>query len=806
MRGVCSGLLPVALLLSTLCSALPARAAGDPYVGIGSEVSDNPPGLRISVVPGAPGDLCGLRTGDVITAINGKAFSDTPDVPFQQQLTDALKGTQVGEAVAFTVYRDAPQLSLALGGQPYASDFPLQELPGLIAQATEGQSVALTAVKQAQTLEIKVTLGARPESLGPPFPPNGQLGCNVEDAHPGVRRFLDQLIDKRGIRADCDDLRTRLDKRASPQDGYKLSRVAYLLRDGLKSEAVARAISDTVAGEAGWGADGYFDTQYYIADLLDLRRPVAGRGNAPSGVSAEQHLDYIQQVLETAAGHVRAAFANFTGDERKFLAEQRGQLTEIFAKGNYVEQEDDNPQRIRGNLRLIELAKKIDYGELTLGQLTLAQLANAQYLVALREDLTRQFADRINDEDLLTRDTPLGKLIISGAGHSWRQGEAPALLIDLGGNDFYTTTAGSGTSLEHPAGVLIELGGDDAYESTTPYSQGSGSLGCGLLIDAAGDDEYIGLQWAQGCGFLGMGALLDFSGNDTYRGEELCQAASIFGSGVLIDYAGDDRYEGQMKCQSFAGAHAVALLIDVAGNDYRYAKGKYPTNYGDAGIFDSWSQGCAQGFRGYASGGIAALIDMAGADYNEAGNFSQGGGYYFGLGILHDRGWEGDRYIGSRYDQGFSAHQAVGVFLEDGGDDYYTTRQAVAQGLAWDECCTVFIDYAGNDTYEGGTGFSQGASAHNSLCVMWDRGGRDTYRYPSGQARAGGNDYHGGTSLSLFIEEGGEEDVYNCPQSSNGLVTGWKEHGFFADLPASLGSALKGDAWQALWVDTPESK
>ena len=56
-----------------------------------------------------------------------------------------------------------------------------------------------------------------------------------------------------------------------------------------------------------------------------------------------------------------------------------------------------------------------------------------------------------------------------------------------------------------------------------------------------------------------------------------------------------------------------------------------------------------------------------------------------------------DHYIGSRYDQGFAAHQAVGTFLEDGGDDRYRTRNAVNAGLAWDECVTLFRDAGGSD-------------------------------------------------------------------------------------------------------------
>ena len=170
----------------------------------------------------------------------------------------------------------------------------------------------------------------------------------------------------------------------------------------------------------------------------------------------------------------------------------------------------------------------------------------------------------------------------------------------------------------------------------------------------------------------------------------------------------------------------------------------------------------------------------------EAGNFSQGGGYYYGLGILNARGTGDDVYIGSRYNQGFSAHQAVGVFLEDGGNDSYTTRQGVAQGLAWDESVTLFIDAAGNDTYEGGGSFSQGASAHNSIAVFLDRGGRDRYLYKAGQARAGGNDYHGGSSLSFFVDEGGDEDFYNSANSANNAVRLDPEYGIFLDLPGGM--------------------
>ena len=173
------------------------------------------------------------------------------------------------------------------------------------------------------------------------------------------------------------------------------------------------------------------------------------------------------------------------------------------------------------------------------------------------------------------------------------------------------------------------------------------------------------------------------------------------------------------------------------------------------------------------------MVDEAGADRYEAGNFSQGGGYYYGIGALCDRGKGNDLYIGSRYDQGFAAHQAVGYFHESGGDDVYLTRNAVAHGLAWDECVTMFIEDGGDDTYQGG-GFSLGASAHNAICVFWERRGDDTYlRGPLGHA--GGNDYHGGTSLSVFVDEGRGKDRYPGGKDLNGTVAAAPEHGLFLD-------------------------
>lgn len=141
---------------------------------------------------------------------------------------------------------------------------------------------------------------------------------------------------------------------------------------------------------------------------------------------------------------------------------------------------------------------------------------------------------------------------------------------------------------------------------------------------------------------------------------------------------------------------------------------------------------------------------------------------------------------------GWSAHQALGSFLEDGGDDRYATRHGVICGLAWDESATVFVDRGGDDRYDTGF-FSLGASAHNAVCVFADLGGRDRYRgAPPG--RVGGNDYHGGTSWSSFVDAGGEADDYGPPTDAvdygDDRVRTGPEHWGFADLPGRVADAL----------------
>jgi hypothetical protein len=759
-------------------------------------------GLRVTAVfPESPADEGGLLLGDVIISVFEKPFTCAPEsvsAVFRRSLEDTLAGTPC----PLLVIRDAVTREMTINGEDPSASVERRfwrQPETLIEDLQSGESLAASASKQQEVLELPVVLGLRPEARWPEPLTNLQIYPPGRFAQGTYTSLFWSLARRYRVREDTADLLDRLERCHSGSDPLRLNCMIYVHRDPFRTESVSRRIVDILASSQGPRGSlesmGPFLVHGHGSTMppgrrLKLRpgpglRPESPLHTAPrqrTGVrrGAQPILDQITRILSEAEVWHRRAFAQLTEEDRSFLSSERWNLSDVFAEDIYIHFDED-VDRFGKNKRILDLAQEVDYGALLEAASRVALLTDPDWALAVGHRLREIYADSLDAEILVNRETPFGRILIGGTSRRWYRETDAAFIIDLGGDDFYSGNVGGSSGWEVPLSVCIDLAGDDAYESTEKSCQGTGCLGVGGLLDLSGNDTYIGNQWCQGTGYLGIGWIHDLEGDDTYRGRTFCQGVGLFGIGLLMDGAGNDRYEGDGHVQALGLAKGIGALVDHSGDDEYYAKGLYPTGYGDAGIFDSWSQGCGLGFRTLGSGGLGVLVDGSGVDRMEAGNFSQGGGYYYGYGILAARGPEGDLYIGSRYNQGFCAHQAVGVFLEEGGDDIYTTRQGVAQGLAWDECVTIFVDESGDDVYQGGRFFSQGASAHNSVCIFLEKGGRDTYDYDPGQARAGGNSYHGGTSYSLFIDEGDDVDHYSAEDSANNTMRHKPEHGFFID-------------------------
>jgi hypothetical protein len=309
-------------------------------------------------------------------------------------------------------------------------------------------------------------------------------------------------------------------------------------------------------------------------------------------------------------------------------------------------------------------------------------------------------------------------------------------------------------------------------------SQGYGHLGVGVLHDDGGDDSYSCEAACQGAGQWGVGILSDAAGNDSYDSIAFSMGFGyVHGIGFLVDAAGDDRYD-----------------CDHGHPDYGGTAGVYPSAQMPTTSNSSFCQGAGFGSRNNAlSGGLGLLRDRRGDDSYSAGVFAQGTGYWQGTGVLAD-GEGSDSYDAFWYVQGGAAHYALGMLVDDGpGDDGFNQQRtpvAVQMGSGHDFSTGVLINEEGNDSYLFGS-LAMGSSNCNAIGLVVDNGGDDTYSSSSSYGWGLGNlsgecidSRPESRSMGIMIDAGGQ-DIYDAPDSvdggfvrpANDSLWGYSHHG-----------------------------
>ncbi|MBI5058666.1 hypothetical protein HZB60_02655 [candidate division KSB1 bacterium] len=264
------------------------------------------------------------------------------------------------------------------------------------------------------------------------------------------------------------------------------------------------------------------------------------------------------------------------------------------------------------------------------------------------------------------------------------------ILLDRAGDDHYHALGGAQGFANCGVGLLSDLRGNDTYHSFN-CAQGCGLFrGGGLLTDFSGNDRYIAdddtilfpspqskahnASMCQGAGYGarrdyidahssagGVGFLLDAAGDDEYVGGVFCQAVGYwYAIGILDDRAGHDRYRGVWYTQS-ATAHMGASLLADGGGDDDYTA--LMTMSGGAAhdfsvsIFIEESGADAYHYKANALGNslnssAALAVDFSGDDIIEVES---------GAGRAHNESTSGIR----------SAAGTFGVFVDlDGADRY----------------------------------------------------------------------------------------------------------------------------------------
>jgi hypothetical protein len=513
-----------------------------------------------------------------------------------------------------------------------------------------------------------------------------------------------------------------------------------------------------------------------------------------------------QKLLELLSDYVRysgealePALERLGDDERKILRERFPEFAALWAACNDPKSHVSQDQWAFGE-KYKSLSRKVDRAHVLAVAARVARLADPAFLKTLSERLaktppTKESVEGFSGDVIASVGGEPGgaRVVLLGRGKTTITGSA-ALVIDLGGDDVWRCAAVA-TDAATPVRVVIDLGGDDRYESEGPGPCCS-AAGIALLVDFRGKDRYASRRFGQAATAVGFAELCDLDGDDVYAAEDYAQGFSFCGTALLLDANGNDSYDAWAFAQGAGLGNGFAACVDGGGNDKYVANGHWPDVYGDSGpgSFQGLSQGYSTGIRQGRSdnvaeveipGGFAALLDLGdGKDFYDSGNFSQGGAYFFGFGLMYDDGGD-DVNHGYRYSQGFGVHQAAGMRWDAGGNDVYLTKCAANCGAAWDEGVGFFVDDSGNDQYDVG-GLALGGAAETAVAVFIDGGGNDRYGGGGGndsQGGSGAGDYHEKEgvpqSLGVLIDMGGGTDTFTRPDRDGATVATGDRYGIF---------------------------
>lgn len=743
--------------------------------------------LIYRVMPDSAAEKAGLLAGDIMLEFDGIRLDAIPEEEHKRYFSEYVREKKrIGDSICLKVLRQTSDIKVERHGETLYPGSK-KELDALIAAQPPDKKITVTIDNKIRILNFNVVLGAKEHLAEQDLPANGELFPEYEKLATQHEAFMSQLIGHFDLQKQYQDIISRYREDELWDDGFRLNLFRYLHRDPFKFIPVVEEKTDRLAGlsrdlsfnEIIREAGGFLDVTVEPDNGKEFLH-----GNN------QEYLEHIREVVDTAWEYRQKAFAQLSAEEIGYLEEQLVLLFDRFSHSYYIEQSQDSGEsEMVHNRKIFELAQKVDFPSLFQSASILAELTDPQWLAGLQDVLLREeglsalTVEGVSGTIFSSFSSKAGPVIIGGPGRNIYKAAA-AVIIDLGGDDLYTGKAGLGDERQQVA-AIFDLSGNDEYLATERYAQGSTISGVGLLYDLSGDDLYIGTRFSQGSAVLGIGILADLAGNDRYFGEDFNQGVAFWGAGILLDAKGNDYYQSNLFAQGVGGVKGLGALLDNTGDDFYFAGGRDKSSYGTSGIFKGSSQGLGIGFRGYASGGIGLLLDGNGEDSFWAGNFSQGTGYFFGIGIIRNFGAGDDTYTASRYGQGASAHSAAGILLDDGGNDRYNGYHIALQGAAWDLGMAALVDKGGNDIYHGSNGFSQAAASHNGMAFFIDAAGMD--QYFGDQALAENNDYHGGSSLSFFIDEGGAQDFYTS--GMNNSITLQGEYGIRMDLKDTVENA-----------------
>lgn len=401
---------------------------------------------------------------------------------------------------------------------------------------------------------------------------------------------------------------------------------------------------------------------------------------------------------------------------------------------------------------LKEHAGKVDYIQLFTAQVYLLRAAMCYQKWLERVDQNIISIEGVKGNVLYYKHYDFGEVVIADTGKNTYERDFD-VIIDLGGDDVYNLNRQDGN-----VQLILDRAGNDHYMGND-YAIACGHFGVSILIDEQGDDIYQAMNFSVGCGVFGVGLLIDRTGDDKYYGDTFTQGAGGFGIGLLRDESGNDLYQGALYAQGFASTFGIGILGDKTGNDQYIVLEKYTDEIRYLDHYLSLSQGFSIGFRPDLSAGIGMILDGRGNDYYIADIFAQGASYWYGLGAIVD-GAGNDAYVAYQYVQGSGVHIALGTLIDMSGNDNYVAK-GVSQGCGHDLAFGALYDASGDDSYVA-FDLSQGVGNANGIGLLIDESGDDGYSVKREANTQGYGDFRREyPSIGLLMDLKGDDTHYS---------------------------------------------
>ncbi|MBI2472203.1 MAG: PDZ domain-containing protein, partial [Planctomycetes bacterium] len=464
------------------------------WLGIFMENADGKGILVKEITKGSPAGEAGLKTGDIITKIDNETTMGKDDLNLIK-FKKTIESMGTGGMPELTISRDGSEMTCK---------------PKLIAKLLANTTEPLSSLLWLN----EISLADFPKKSENSF-------INFAIQNETYKERLGTTIQRIGEEAYVRESFQANNER----NPFRLFIVDYSMLHPFNTPQIGQTIHDNLT-------DKDICTQVeFAAKLLDVGSPLKIEQIGAAG-SLQEQLQLVVDSLAPCVSFIKESFHDLSQEEVDFLYQNAqkvwmpdekitpGDLTRVLSLSQRVDLSKlfESVSLLLNKLVLVNFEQGTNakiHPDVTQTKVSPFNIPECLRCVNLPKNsnnlpmnmlpspggmgLGREGEEQLLDfagDILFIQDTNIGKIVVGGTGASYYYADA-AVIIDLGGDDYYFNNAGA-SSKDIPVSLCIDFSGNDVYNAANSFSQGTGRFGLGFLMDFDGNDKYLGQEFSQG--------------------------------------------------------------------------------------------------------------------------------------------------------------------------------------------------------------------------------------------------------------------------------------------------------------------